>query len=436
MKRCIAVVVCAACSNRASAPAKQSVASAPDDASVHDAGSGESPAPACAASADPDVDLLHLAGAKVAVSSTVANEKLPPSALVDGDLQTAWNSRTGELEGAWIGVRVPRTACITRIAMTAGFTGEGPEGDYFVMNPRIREVRVTRRHASPSGPEVVDEIGRFPLDPDSRELQSLPVHGPGGDYRIEVTATVPGTRKSWREACVSEIEVWGQPPPGQRASELHIVPGAIRHIVPLVVVGSLDANPPADPLALDHLPAGPFRSTDDFCARWMEPRKRYEAAWGRVCDANPHDEECDPKGCGPALHCDVTPAAPSPPPGQRTDAQASLASLGPFRAAELVTLRESGCSAPPCYLAVTDARGTWFVHEIGKCEGAEGERAGIGTIALHAVGQQLVWQYEHYTGGDDHVMNERGTVRCRAAASGSSGPSCTSDVVPGPEEHP
>jgi hypothetical protein len=33
-------------------------------------------------------------------------------------------------------------------------------------------------------------------------------------------------------------------------------------------------------------------------------------------------------------------------------------------------------------------------------------------------------------------MDERGTVRCRAAASGSSGPSCTSDVVPGPEEHP
>lgn len=115
--------------------------------------------------------------------------------------------------------------------------------------------------------------------------------------------------------------------------------------------------------------------------------------------------------------------------GARSALTRATQSAAPWTRRVVVTLRESGCSAPPCYLAVTDARGTWFVHEIGKCEGAEGERAGIGTIALHAVGQQLVWQYEHYAGGDDHVMNERGTVRCRAAVSGSSGPSCTSDVV-------
>ena len=54
----------------------------------------------------PAVELLHLAGAKVAVSSTVANAKLPPTALVDGDLKTAWNSRTGDLRGAWIAIRV------------------------------------------------------------------------------------------------------------------------------------------------------------------------------------------------------------------------------------------------------------------------------------------------------------------------------------------
>jgi hypothetical protein len=99
----------------------------------------------------------------------------------------------------------------------------------------------------------------------------------------------------------------------------------------------------------------------------------------------------------------------------------------------VVTIRADGCSAPPCYLALTDARGTWFVHEISACEGGEGEPAGIGTIALRAVDHQLVWQYEHHVRVDQHVTDERVTVQCRAT---SSGPSCTSDVVLGPEDRP
>lgn len=130
-----------------------------------------------------DVELLHRAGAKVTVSSVVVNPKIHPGDLIDGDRGTAWNSRTGELDGAWIAFRVPAGAHVTRIAMTVGFTGKGPEGDYFVMNRRIREVRVTRDGDKPR---------RFVLDPASRELQSLPVDGPAGDYRIEVVATVPG----------------------------------------------------------------------------------------------------------------------------------------------------------------------------------------------------------------------------------------------------
>lgn len=178
----------------------------------------------------PDVDLLHRAGAKVAVSSVVVNPKIHPGDLIDGDRGTAWNSRTGELDGAWIAFRVPAGARVTRIAMTVGFTGKGPEGDYFVMNRRIREVRVTRDGDKPR---------RFVLAPASRELQSLPIDGPGGDYRIEVVATVPGTRKSWREICVSELQVWGSPAPGT----------SDERVTPPVTVGSLDpdsAQPPSE----------------------------------------------------------------------------------------------------------------------------------------------------------------------------------------------
>lgn len=183
--------------------------------------------------AAPLVELLHQPGAKVAVSSVVANPKLHARDLVDGKLATAWNSRTGDLQGAWIEVRVPRDARIQRMRMTAGFTATGAEGDYFTMNPRVREVRVVRNGAD-------GDYGHFTLDTSSRALQDLAIDTSGGDLRIEITGVVPGTRKTWREVCVSELEVWGTLPGG--ASE---------PLPPDVVVGSLDASPneaaPADP---------------------------------------------------------------------------------------------------------------------------------------------------------------------------------------------
>jgi hypothetical protein len=137
------------------------------------------------------------------VSSTVDNPNILPAHLVDGDPATAWNSRTGELVGAWIAFRVPREVHVDQIRISAGFTHTDARGDLFMMNPRIRRVRVSR-----DGVVVLDQR----LDPGSRKLQELAVDAAGGDFQIEVTELQRGSKKSWREVCVSELEVWGSVP--------------------------------------------------------------------------------------------------------------------------------------------------------------------------------------------------------------------------------
>lgn len=186
-------------------------------------------APADAAA--PPFDLLRLAGAKVAVSSTVANAIYRPRHIADGDLTTAWNSRTGDLVGAWFAVRVPAAAHVSAIQLTVGFTTTGPEGDYFTMNPRIKAVRVTRLGAKAT------DLGVHALAPDDRGLQTIPLDSPGGDFRVEVTDIVPGTFARWRELCISEIAVLGTLPAGAPSASFD----------PDVVIGSLDAPPLADP---------------------------------------------------------------------------------------------------------------------------------------------------------------------------------------------
>jgi hypothetical protein len=184
---------------------------APQEASRSGAGS--------AGSAARPVNLLTAEPTIVAVSSTVANAAIVPAHLVDGDLGTAWNSRTGELQGAWIGARVPADARVTAIRMTVGFTRTDPKlGDLFTMNPRIRKVRVLRDGAP---------IAERTFDLAVRTLQDIPIDRPGGEYRIEVVEVVPGTKLSWREVCVSELEIWGTPgasaPPPQGKSDARVV---------------------------------------------------------------------------------------------------------------------------------------------------------------------------------------------------------------------
>jgi hypothetical protein len=150
---------------------------------------------------EPPVDLLRSVRTDLAVSSAFRDRSSQAVLLADGDLQSAWNSRTGDLVGAWIEVRLPASVTVTSIELTAGFTKQTADKDLFTGNHRISRVRVTREGV---------EVGTYALDPESRELQSLPVAGPGGVYRIEVLEVVPGTREDWRETCVSELRILGR----------------------------------------------------------------------------------------------------------------------------------------------------------------------------------------------------------------------------------
>lgn len=199
------------------------------------------------------VDLLHAVPARVAVSSLVKNPAITPFHLVDGSLDTAWNSKTGELVGSWVAFRVPAAAHITELQMTAGFVSSGDEGDYFTLNPRIKHVAIWR-----NGAKLADRD----LDITVRALQNIPIGNEGGDYKIEVTAIEPGSKKNWRETCISELRVMGSAT-GMRPN----------HSVPEMSIGSLDAKPLEDS-ALYLVPPKDFGSIKDFCATLAADPKR------------------------------------------------------------------------------------------------------------------------------------------------------------------
>lgn len=169
-----------------------------------------------------DVNLLISTPTTVAVSSTVANAAILPEHVVDGKLSTAWNSQTGELAGAWIAVRVPADARVKSVKLTAGFVHKHKKlGDLFTLNPRIKKVRISQ-----AGKTLVEKA----LDIDNRGLQEIAVDIAGGDFEVRVLEVVPGKRKNWREACVSELEVWGSVPKVVKSK-------------PSVRIRSLDAAP-------------------------------------------------------------------------------------------------------------------------------------------------------------------------------------------------
>lgn len=149
------------------------------------------------------IDLLRGVRTAIATSSAFRSKVAQAERLADGDLETAWNSKSGDLAGAWIDIRLPEAAKVSSIELTVGFTKASRQRDLFTGNHRIARVRVSR---------AGEEVGVFELDTESRELQSMPVEGPGGVYRLEVLKTVPGTKTRWRESCVSELRVMGSAP--------------------------------------------------------------------------------------------------------------------------------------------------------------------------------------------------------------------------------
>ena len=166
--------------------------------------------PSDEADLDSLVDLLHSVRTELATSSAYQDRETQVRALVDGDLETAWNSRTGDLQGAWIEVRIPADARVFSIHMTVGFTKEGGTTDLFTGNHRVAKVKVSRDGT---------ELGVATLDVESRQLQLLDnpeappdFDGPGGVYRFELVELRPGSNPRWQEACISELRILGSSP--------------------------------------------------------------------------------------------------------------------------------------------------------------------------------------------------------------------------------
>jgi hypothetical protein len=172
-------------------------------------------------------DLLHFTDARIGVSSKVANPRDFAEHVADGRLDTAWNGKTGDLVGGWIGFRVPEEARVTLIELTVGYVAKSKKGeDLFDLNHRIARVRLTRNGAS---------LGERALDPDSRAFQRIALDAEGGDFKLEVLAVKPGSRAAWKELVVSELRVFGAAGAAKRSLAS----------IPHVIVGSLDAPPAA-----------------------------------------------------------------------------------------------------------------------------------------------------------------------------------------------
>lgn len=162
-------------------------------------------------------NLLYTTKSAVAVSSKVDNPKDFPEHLIDGKPETAWNGKTGDLSG-WIAVRIPKEAHVAFVAMTTGFDKK----DLFTQNHRIKRVKVTRDG------KVLREAT---LDVGQRAPQKITIDADGGELRIDVLETEPGTKKEWKELTVSEFSVWGDPKTARLPATR----------IPRVTIGSFEA---------------------------------------------------------------------------------------------------------------------------------------------------------------------------------------------------
>ncbi len=206
------------------------------------------------------VNLLRIEGAIAGVSSSTGGID-DPMGLVDDDLEYAWNSRTGDLVGAWVAWFVPESSHVERIELVVGFDAKGKKGeDLFVLNHRVKRVKLSREGAV---------LGEFVLDPNRRGFQGFDVSAPGGSFLLEIMELEPGTNPAWREVALSELKVLGTsdktPRTGAPSVRIGTLDGvhfrAKDGIVPWLRTGGFDARRPSrcQPVAVLALNGkGPF----------------------------------------------------------------------------------------------------------------------------------------------------------------------------------
>ena len=272
----------------------------------------------------PTVDLVRHLGLVVRVSSTVGNGRDLPAQLLDGDLNTAWSSRTGELVGARIEVDVPRDATVTAVALTPGFTRTAPQ-DLFRMNPRLARVEVLR-----DGVRVREAT----LDVNAPTLQTFPLEGVGGRWTVRALEVLPGSRRAWRELSVSEFQLLGRT-------------SAPRGGAAQVWVDEARLGRRARSVAI----TGPFASADAWCAQQEDPdpdrcHSRY--------DEDPASNSC---GC-----------VPGQPSGSSPDGMFQLlAPQGPVRAVRVVRVIRDVAGLDVCVALVETARGVYALPDFAHC---------------------------------------------------------------------
>ncbi len=147
------------------------------------------------------IDLVHRVPVTVAADSAYHGQLNQVERLYDGDLTTAWNSESNE-GTAVLTFLFERPTELHAVAMTSGYTKTDGDRDLFAGNRRINSIEI-----------VVDGESkkRAPLDPDSRELQTVTLDEPVAGQRVEVRLAgfSPGTNADWRELCVSELRLMG-----------------------------------------------------------------------------------------------------------------------------------------------------------------------------------------------------------------------------------
>ena len=217
----------------------------------------------------PVVNLLRAVPTQVVVSSVASPGMSGPSRMVDGRMDTAWNSKTGELAGASVAVQLPaEVEEVTEIRLVPGFIRNYQGQDLWEANHRIRRVAVSRNGV---------EVTTHDFDVARREAQAIPVagHGGGGLWRIEILTTEPGSRRDWQEVCVTELEVMGRVET-TAASGPH---------TPAARVATLAGNANAPRVASERL-------TRRRTREW-QPFEVYGPMDARLADGTPTDAEVD-----------------------------------------------------------------------------------------------------------------------------------------------
>ena len=288
---------------------------------------------AAATDARPLVELLHAAASTVRVSSRVANAQIQPAHLVDGDRATAWNSRTGDLVGSWIDVDVG-AAAIRELRLTVGHTGKGEHGeDYFTMNPRIRRVAIVRDG---------QVIAKATLDIERRDLQTIALPAPASHVRLRVDEIVPGSKRGWRETCVSELEAWGELPPGVKAAKQ----------MPTVDVGEPQPDGANDAIADEQ--AFCKHAIAEQLLAWAE-RERARDAAGKQCAA------------GQMEMCEMGDAPPTEHPSCEFQRESKYKLAEPWRGVGLLRITHDSFEGASCQLAVATAAGWWLAGDPLDC---------------------------------------------------------------------